>query len=327
MKAKIESIGIDQNIVGIDISNETFDACFLINNKAHYNKFDQNLEGYSSFLNIYKMLKCDFVGFESTGVYHKEFQKYLIENDIFPHILSPRRVHHFLKSQKRIVGKTDKSDSYGIALYLTKNDDGVTLDFPIREKFKVYSTSLNLYEKQIRQTRNLIHSLKKRSSDDYLLTAMTNMVEVLEFQRDELKQYACKELYSDFPFLKLIRDDIKGIGDGVLFAVVPLIIDHFDKFTMNQIISFIGISPVPFESGSSVRRGTHISHYGDNLARKALFMSAVSSVRNNPIIKEKYLRLVDLGMIKKKALVVIMSHILRLIVSRLSYHTGRTIKK
>lgn len=116
MKAKIESIGTPKNLVGIDISKDTIDCCFLVENKPHYNKFPQNEDGYFSFLSIYEMLNCDVVGFESTGVYHKAFEKYLIGNGLKPLVLSPRSVHHYLKSLKRIKGKTDKSDSFGIAV-------------------------------------------------------------------------------------------------------------------------------------------------------------------------------------------------------------------
>lgn len=327
MKAKIESIGTLSKIVGIDISKDTIDVCFLISNKPHYNKFNQTLEGYDNFLSIYQMLECEILGFESTGVYHKEFEKYLISKGLEPLVLPPRSVHHYLKSIKKIKGKTDKSDSYGIALYLSKNDDRFFMTYPIKDRLKPFTTSLSLYEKQVRQSKNLLHSLKKRGSDEFLLDAVKNMIEVLDFQKSQLHKYAVAEMHICIPCSKDIEAEIKGVGAGVLLNVLPLIFDNFHLFTTKQIISYIGISPVPFESGTSVKKLTHISHQGDNLARKALFMSSVSSVRNNPIIKEKYLRLVEGGKPKKKALVVIMSHILRLIVSRLSHHTGRPIKK
>lgn len=327
MKAKIESLGTLSNPCGIDISSEFISVCFLVDNKPFYNEYPQTLDGFNAFLNAFKMFGCDGVGFESTGVYHKTFQKFLIENGVTPFILSPRRVHFYLKSQKRIVGKTDKSDSYGIALYLTKNDDYTNLSYPIRDRFRPYISSLNLYEKQIRQSKNLIHSLEKQNGDDYLILSVRNMVEVVEHQRDELKKYAIRELYELIPSALLIKNEIKGVGDVLLLNVIPMIFDNLESFNHRQWISFFGIAPLPFQSGTSVLRSTHISHHGDNSSRKALFMSAVSSVRNNPIIKAKFDRLVSEGKPKKKALVAVMSHILRLIISRLSYHTGRPIKK
>lgn len=326
MKAKIESIS-SQNFTGIDISKDTIDVCFLIFNKPHYNKFNQTIEGYDSFLNIYQMLNGGIIGFESTGVYHKDFERYLIDKGLMPYVLSPRSVYHYSQSIKKTKGKTDKSDAYGIALYLSKNDDCYAFCRPIHDRFKAFTVSLELYEKQIRQSKNLLHSLKVRKSDDYLIADVEAMIKDLVFMQNKLESYATKELYLAIPEAKLIRDEIKGVGDGLLLNLLPVIYDTFDKYPINNIVSFIGLSPVPYESGTSVKRGSHISHKGDNNARKALYMSAVSSVMWNPIIREKYQRLLSENMPKKKALMKIMSHILRLIISRLSYHTGRPLKK
>lgn len=326
MKAKIESLGISKKPCGIDISSDTFSACFLIDNKPFYNDFHQTLEGFNSFLNTFKMFGCDCVGFESTGVYHKKLQKFLIENEIAPVVLSPRRVHFFLKSQKRIVGKTDKSDSYGIALYLIKNDDYESLSYPIREKMRPFVSSINLYEKQIRQTRNLLHSYKKMEVDEYLIIATENLIDAMEHQRNEVKKYSFEELYNLVPEAKKIKSEIVGVGDVLLLNVIPMIVDNLDKFTERQWISFFGIAPLNHQSGTSILKNPHISHHGDNSARRALFMSSVSSVRTNPIIREKFQRLIKDGKPKKKALISIMSHILRLVISRLSYHTKRKVK-
>lgn len=328
MKAKIESLGRQKsNIVGIDISKDTFDVCILIDDKPHYNKFDQTSEGYNSFLNIYQMLNGGTIGFESTGVYHKEFEKYLISKGVTPFVLSPRSIYHYLKSTKKTKGKTDKSDSYGIALYLSKNDDCIAFDKPIHEHLKPFTTSLELYEKQIRQSKNLLHSLKIRKADLFLIGEVEAMIKNLVIMQDKLESYAISELYAVIPEGKLIRDEIKGVGDGLLLNLLPVIFDTFDKFPISHTVSFIGLAVVPYESGTSVHRGSHISHGGDSNARKALYMSAVSSVMWNPIIKEKYQRLLSLGKPKKKALMVIMNHILRLVISRLSHHTGRAVKK
>lgn len=315
------------NYVGIDISNKTFDCCFIVDNKPHYNMFSQDTNGYDSFLSIFKMLNIDIVGFESTGVYHKAFQKYLIDNGVIPVILSPRSVSLFIKSTTNNKGKTDKTDSYFIALYIMKNPDLIAFSFPIRDEFKPLITTLIQYEKQIRQLKNLHHSIIKSSDDFVLHTSIDSMIKNAIVFRDELKIHSILKLYSTIPEAKLIKSEIIGVGDMVLLSLLPLIYDHFDKFTIKQIVSFVGISPVPYQSGTSIKKFSHISHRGDSNTRKILFMSAIASVRSNPIIKEKFLRMVADGKPKKVALMAVMAHLLRAIVSRLSHHTKRSIKK
>jgi len=311
---------------GIDISNATFDCCFIIDNKPLYNSFPQNIYGYESFLNLFVMLSCDIVGFESTGVYHKALHKYLIDNGVSPLVLSPRSVSLYIKSTM-IKGKTDKSDSYGIALYLLHNRDLVSLSFPVRDHFKPMVTSLVLLDKQIRQLKNLSHSLDRSFCDQFVVDSVSNSISQLSDSRESILKVALHDLYERIPEAIFIKEDILGVGDMTLLFVLPLVYDHFDKFTMKQMISFIGIAPVSYSSGTSVRRRSHISYRGDNNVRRILFMSAISSVRGNPIIKEKFLSMVASGKPKKVALVAIMAHILRAIIARLSYYSGRKAKR
>lgn len=314
------------NYSGIDISKDSFDCCFLIDNKPHYNNFPQTELGYESFLSIFVMLKIDIVGFESTGVYHKAFQKYLIGNGVTPLILSPRSVSLFIKSTQ-IKGKTDKSDSFGIALYITKNPDLIAFSYPMRDKFKPLVSTLIQFDKQIRQLSNLYHAVERSNYDETLNLSILEMLDTTKTHKEDLKKYVLEELYRSIPEAKLIKSEIVGVGDMVLLFVLPLIYDHFDKFTLKQMVSFIGIAPMDFQSGTSVKKRSHISHRGDTNTRKILFMSAIASVRSNPILKDKFLRMVDQGKPKKVALVAVMSHLLRAIVSRLSHHTKRSIKK
>lgn len=314
-----------KKIIGIDISNLTFSYCVLIDNNATYGELNQTEQGFLELLAIFERHKIDAIGFESTGVYHKALQKYLIGNGVKPLILSPRSVSLFIKSTK-IHGKTDKTDSYGIALYIKNNPDLLSMSFPLRDKFRPLLTSLSQYEKQIRQLENLIHSVKKTDSD-YLLSSLQLTADNLKNDRNFLKSLILEDFYSVFPEAKLIKSEIVGVGDMVLLNLIPLISDNFESFTVKQILSYFGIAPVPFQSGSSVNRRSHISIHGDGNLRKVLFLSAVSSIRSNEILKDKFNRLVSNGKPKKVALVAVMAHIVRAVVARYSFHTGRAIKK
>lgn len=314
------------NIVGIDISKDTFDCTFLVNNVVHYNTFSQTQSGYENFLSTFQMFDIDVVGFESTGRYHKTFEKYLRGNGVNPLILDPRSVSHFIKSTQ-IKGKTDKGDSYGIALYISKNSDLVSLDYPTRDKFKPLIATLAQYEKQLIQFGNLLKSFDGISDDLALKLSVETCILQFEKQRDELRVHAIKELYRTIPEAELIEKEIKGVGKIVLLYVLPMIYDHFDKFTMKQIVSFFGVVPVPFQSGSSVLKRSHISYRGDVNSRKVLFMASMPCRRFNPIFKEKYDRLIAKGKTPKVAQVAIIPNIIRAIVSRLSHHTGRPVKK
>ena len=92
------------------------------------------------------------------------------------------------------------------------------------------------------------------------------------------------------------------------------------EYCLKQLQSFVGLSPKVFESGTSVHKKESMSKRGSSLVRKLLYLSAMSAIRFNPIIKEKYTRLVDAGKNKMVALVACMSHLFRAVYVK--FHQG-----
>lgn len=314
------------NICGIDISQKTFDCYFLTNVSKDYYTFPQNNNGYSDFLLLVKSLDIDVVGFESTGRYHKNLEGFLKFHNINYLVLHPTSVSLFIKSTM-IKGKTDKSDSRGIALYIQANPELITYPTPIRDKYKPMTSAIVLYDKQLRQLKNYHHSIASVECDEALLLSIVSNIDYLKKAKKDLLKHTVQSLYSDIECAKIINSEIVGVGDNLLLHLLPLIYDNFDKFTIKQMTSFLGIAPVSFQSGTSVKRHSHISAHGDNNFRKVLFMATMSATLHNPVIRSKYQTMVSNGKPKKVAYVACMSHLLRAIVSRLSHHTGRSVKK
>ena len=89
---------------------------------------------------------------------------------------------------------------------------------------------------------------------------------------------------------------------GVGIKVASLIISTFNSFqdfqTAKQACSFAGISPSPYQSGTSVKGKGRISKRGSSFARKILYMGALSATKYNLLIKQQYQRLLENGKCK-----------------------------
>ena len=315
-----------KNLLGIDVSKDTLDVCLLISNEPYYHKFQNNEDGFFNILSIFHNFKVSALGFESTGNYHKKLEKYLFNNGIKPYILKPLSLSNFRKSLN-VHGKTDKSDSYSIARFLKDGDLIDYLSYPIRDTFKPILSSLNLLSKQIRQTKNTIHAIDLLPLDSFLINELNSVVAVLTLKKDILEQYAITLLIEHCPESVMIKRDIKGVGDKLLIYLIPYLYDNFDKFTLKQINAFFGLNPILFQSGTSVNKKERLSKKGDTKSMTHLYMSSVSAVRTNDILRAKYLKLKANGKPSKVALVAVMSHLLRAIVIKLSYYTKRDFKK
>ncbi len=313
------------NIIGIDVSQNTIDCCLLIQNEPYYHQYKNNPDGFFELLALYNNFKVSHIGFEATGNYHKKLEKYLYDNGVSPYILDPLKVFNYAKSLN-IYGKTDKTDSYAISMFIQKNDLKDYLTYPLRDFFKPILTSITQLDKQIRQSKNLIHSIDLYPETSDLLTDVRDVSKYLTITKDRLEKNAIKLLYSKCPEAKKIKNEISGVGDKLMLYLVPYIYDNFDKFTLKQINAFFGLNPIDYQSGTSVHKKSKISKRGEPHIKKLLYMSAVSAVRNNEILKEKYTRLKDSGKPSKVALVSVMSHILRAIIIKLSIETKRGLK-
>jgi transposase len=61
--------------------------------------------------------------------------------------------------------------------------------------------------------------------------------------------------------------------------------------TAEQATSYVGLTPLPRESGTSVRGRAQVGHGGNGRLRTALYLASLSATRYNPAIKEFYERL------------------------------------
>ena len=183
------------NAIGIDVSKDTIDICLLIQDEPYYHKFKNNEIGFEDLLTIYHNFHVKSLAFESTGNYHKKLERYLVDNGVKPYILNPLTISNFTKSLK-IHGKTDKTDSYAIALFLKKGDLTEYLSFPIRDIFKPIVSSIGNLDKQITQTKNLIHSIELCPNTSCVVEDLSLLLKNLESTKIKIKKDGIALLYN-----------------------------------------------------------------------------------------------------------------------------------
>ncbi|MCP4626614.1 MAG: IS110 family transposase, partial [bacterium] len=86
-----------------------------------------------------------------------------------------------------------------------------------------------------------------------------------------------------------------------------------------HLTSFFGMHPVYRASGDGIM-GMHMSKKGRREPRRILFMVALTAIRDNPLIREIYLKHTDKGMSKMSAIGVCMHKILRIIYGMLKHN-------
>ncbi len=149
--------------VGIDISKNSFDATIIDEDqkKLFYQKFSMNIEGFKNFVKNLKKFDKTMIKItaESTGVYFVNLYNYLIKKGFNVSVVNPLLIHNFHKSMSLRKMKTDKRDSFVIAVFTLKN-----LEF-LRKNSKQSSTLKHLCREENKLSEEISKIKTEMKSD------------------------------------------------------------------------------------------------------------------------------------------------------------------
>ena len=297
--------------VGADVSKEKIDFCFLTSVENAKPKF-VSLPNEINTIKVYfqSFIKDDiYVVFEHTSNYHKPLQLALTELQIKHSALNPAKTSYFLKHLT--LQKSDITDSYGLALYcrIFKADLNPSVYNREYSLIKSYNSAILLLSKIQTQLKNF-----KKSQDFVTDTELSGIIKSLTLQvkktQEKIKLIAFEILKSFVPNCETIIKENKGFGIDLALNLFPQL--HFNRAkSEKQFLSFLGLSPRIYESGSSVYKTPRINKRGSSAIRRVLFLCAFSCVRFNDKFKQRYETLITKGKKKKVALVAVMCAIVR----------------
>ena len=143
--------------VGIDISKDTFDAAWIMDGKKNHLKLENSSNGFKRLLNEVPA-KSRFA-MEATGEYHLNCARYLSSRGNPVAVLNPFAVKMHMQSDLRRC-KNDRADAYSIAKFAAeKNTDCWTCPTDDEIRLKHLDAVIDNLQKQIRQSKNILHSL------------------------------------------------------------------------------------------------------------------------------------------------------------------------
>lgn len=301
-----------KKFVGIDISKETFDIYFEQEDKGSHIKLHQTEEDYKVLLHL---IDSDSICImEATGNYHLNLANYLHQADIKVVAENPLKIKRFSQMSLQRT-KTDKADAKLIYEYGRLILSATEPHFWQPDKIEIG---------HLKQYDTVRHQLVKQrtalNNSEEALSALTNLNdEVTEVLNDMITAIdkAIKQL--DKGMFKLVKEhhaetfdlvtSVPGVGAKTATMLICLT-DGFKKFPHDQVkqfISYIGMSPRAFESGTSVKGRAHISKVGNSRMRSMLYMCSWTAKTKNYQCATLYERLSGKGK-PEKVIKVAISH-------------------
>lgn len=265
-----------------------------------------------------------FLGMESTGVYGEQlayfFHDHNPEKRFVTYVLNPMAVRSYARASLER-NKNDSTDAKVIASYLSMAvaKEQIQPWVPPSEEAR----ALRALSRRRGELVHLLTSEKNRleklgSMNSPSEEVLKSVKEHIQYLQDaiEILEKDISEHISLHPGLKRDNDlllSIPGIGEVTSTVIQGEAGDLSQFATVKQLTSFIGLAPVEYTSGSSIKKHSRISKRGNSRIRQYLYLTTMIAVRVNPVIRSFYERLINRGKCKKVALIACMRKMLHLI--------------
>lgn len=297
-------------VTGIDCSKDYFDISILKDHKVVFEgRFNNGLTGFKELL---KHVSGSHVTMEATGPYYFRLARFLYENDQKVSVVNPLVVRRFSQMQLSRT-KTDKKDALLIARFTAMTNPKEWTP-PSEEILSI--RNLETYIEGLKHRRGMLYNQLHAFE-----AAATLSEELHEEIKMELESYERRILDKEKQIEALISKtygelsqnlrSIPGIGPRSVSLLI-ILTDGFKMFeSYKKVISYFGLAPRIYQSGTSVKGKNHICKMGMGQIRKVLYMAATSAIRYNDACRELYGRLREKGKPHKVALIAAVNKLIK----------------
>lgn len=297
------------HILGIDIAKDTFDAALVVNGKYKNKAFDNNPLGFAALVDWLSLHHVSHVHacMEATGIYWEALATYLADARHGVSVVNPAQISAYAKSTLQR-GKTDAQDARLIARFCEREQPGLWQPAPASQH------ELLQLARQL-QHLNEAHQAELNRLKTSTGAARASIAATTDFLAGQIKQLTAKinEHIDQDPTLKhnkALLASIPGIGD----KTAPWLLAYLgagERFGRGkQAAAFAGLSPRPWQSGSSIHGKSRISKTGHTDLRRILFMPALATYGRKKAFVAFVARLKDSGKAPKEIVVALMRKII-----------------
>ena len=286
--------------VGVDISKNHLD--YYIHPTENLLRIPNTPCGLRRFLRELSGINVKQIVCEASGGYERLMVKTLRKNGYKVWVVDPKRIKAFKDSKGRRA-KTDAIDAKMIALFAAQELCEYELYRPSEEEEKI-----NTLTKRRSTLISMIVNEKKRlqqTSDCDCKQSIKIVIQCLEKQLEKIGNKCGFIIKGQDKLQKKadIMQSMRGVGTITAHSLISLV-PELGKVGDKEIAAIVGVAPETRQSGKYI--GHAFIRGGRSVARKVLYMAALTASRSNPVLREFYNRLISKGKKPKVALVAVM---------------------
>lgn len=294
------------NIIGIDISKDTFDSHSIQNNKTQHHRYNQ--ETIELFIQSCQQNNIELVVMEATGGYEQSLFMQLSNHGIPVAVVNPQRIRAFAQADG-ILAKTDAIDARVIAKFGLRMQPETTTLLPETQRL---IKELVQRKNQLVQIKTAELNRQQQSQTQAIKDSIDKVIACLNQQINALEQQINDRINDDPVYRK--KADIMQTAPGIGKTTASILLSHLPELgqlNRREIAALTGSAPINRDSGKKV--GKRYIRGGRKEIRAALFMPMLVVIRHNHAIKIMYDRLVKKGKLKMVAIMACMRKLITIL--------------
>lgn len=294
-----------EKYVGIDVSKDKLDVA--IGGEKNCLEVGNSKRGITKLVKQMVALAPKLIVVEATGGYEEAVVLALFEAGLPVALVSPQRVRQYAKA-KGLLAKTDRIDAQVLA------DFGKKLQPRLFVGKSEERRQLSVLVGRRKQLNEMLQAEKNRlrTIDLSLQRSLNRIICCLKAELDTIDQEIEQFLHEhqDLQVQEKLLRSAKSIG-RVTAATLLADLPELGQLDRKEVAALVGVAPMNRDSGR--KRGHRRTQGGRPDVRSALYMSALTGIRHNPILKAQYDQLLKRGKEKKVAITACMRKMLTIL--------------
>jgi transposase len=240
---------------------------------------------------------------EPTASYHELAAFALCDAGCIVSLINPAHLRRYAQAVG-VRSKTDAADSALLARYgAAEKPEAWMPPSPSVRALRALLARRDAVAEDLQRERNRAEKMEVTQVPESVRQSLREVTAFLEAQLARLQREINQHIDND-PDLRGKRElllSIPAVGERVAQSMTALLASR-SFGSAEQLAAYLGLVPVDWQSGSSIKGRPHMSKAGPAHLRKLLYMPAIVAVKHNPHIRALYQRLIARGKPKMAAI-------------------------
>jgi transposase len=292
---------LDPVYVGVDVAKATLQ----IHLRGAQIELTNAPDGHAKLCQKLQTMPGAHVICEATGGYEQALVQSLHQANLIVSVVNPAQVRASAQAKGQRA-KTDAIDALMLTDYGRRYQPAPT---PPVSKTQRRLVALAQWLKQLIDAQSVAKTQAEHHTDPFVQNQHRNLIGHLQSQIEKTEAQL-KLLMEQDPALKQRVESLDAIeGVGLRTALVVLThMPELGQLNRQQVAALAGLAPWTRDSGTM--KGARCIGGGRPEVRLALYMSTLSAMRCNPILRDFYQHLLANGKLKKVAMTAVMRKLL-----------------